>query len=463
MFCFSRLFAGLVAGIVFTVSGAAGAMDDSALGEVLDRRLLGDSTGACFAAAVIEGDSVARAWRCADPADIDRAGPDVAFEIGSVTKSMAGILLADLVLRGGASLDDPLADHLPEGTAVPEYEGQPILLRHVVTHTSGLPRLPSRLQPTDPDDPYAGFRPDALLASLQDVTLAQAPGETFEYSNFGTMLLSLALSREAGMGLEQLLDEKLFTPLGMHNAHVANRPEGLRVAAGHMPNGQQTPPWTFDAELAGVGGVRATLDDMVRYARAQLGGIEGPLGEAIELAQRPIETAADQTMAMNWLLMPLGDRLVHAHDGGTGGFSSMMVFDLERGRAAVVLADTGLAAMGGVNDVAGHLLHDSIPLSEPRRPVERPDVAPSPSAEALRGYAGTYPLMPGFDLVVREHDGVLHAQATGQGEFPLDPVADDVFEAAAYGIEIRFSRNEAGEVTKLDLHQGGHVLSGERQ
>src|SRR5699024_7446139 len=89
MFCSSRLFAGLVAGIVFTVSGAAGAMDDSAVGEVLDRRLLGDSSGACFAAAVIEGDSVARAWRCADPADIDRVGPDVAFEIGSVTKSMA--------------------------------------------------------------------------------------------------------------------------------------------------------------------------------------------------------------------------------------------------------------------------------------------------------------------------------------------------------------------------------------
>src|SRR5699024_11066478 len=133
------------------------------------------------------------------------------------------------------------------------------------------------------------FGPGALLASLQDVTLAQAPGETFEYSNFGTMLLSLALSREAGMGLKQLLDEKLFTPLGMHSAHVANRPEGLRVAAGHMPNGQQPPPWTFDAELAGVGGVRATLDDMVRYARAQLGGSEGPLGEAIELAQRPIE------------------------------------------------------------------------------------------------------------------------------------------------------------------------------
>ncbi len=463
MFHCKRLFAGLLAGTLLTLTGAAGAMDDAALGDILDQRLLGDSSGACFAAAVIEGDRVARAWRCADPADIERLGPDMAFEIGSITKSMTGILLADLIVRGEATLDDPLADHLPQGTAVPEYDGQPILLRHVVTHTSGLPRLPSRLEITNPDDPYAAFDADALLASLQDVTLSQAPGQQFEYSNFATMLLSLALARHAGMDFERLLDEKLFTPLGMTNAHITQRPEGTQWASGHLPGGQETAAWTFDLDLAGVGGVRATLDDMIRYAQAQLGDVPEPIGAAIKLAQQPIETAADQAMAMNWLLLPIGDRLIHAHDGGTGGFSSMLAFDLERSRAAIVLSDTTLAASGGVNDVAGHLLDDSIPMGAPRQAVERPEIAPSLSAEALREYAGTYPLMPGFDLVVREHEGVLHAQATGQGEFPLDAVAEDVFEAAAYGIEIRFSRNESGEVTALDLHQGGHVLRGERQ
>ena len=464
---FNRLSAGLLAATLLILSGGANAMDDNALGDILSQRVLGDSSGVCMAAAVIEGDQVARAWRCADPADSDRIGPDVAFEIGSVTKSMAGILLADLVLRGGASLDDPLASHLPAGTVVPDYAGQPILLRHLVTHTSGLPRLPSRLQISNPGDPYADFDVEQLLGSLQDATLAQAPGEIFEYSNFGTMLLSLLLSREAGMDFEQLLDDRLFTPLGMQHAHVARAPDGLRVAAGHLPDGRETPPWTFDAALTGAGGVRATLDDMVRYVRAQLGGAPGRLGEAIRLAQQPVATAADQAMGMNWLLLPIGERLVHAHDGGTGGFSSMIAFDLARDRAVVVLADTGLTAQGGVSDVVGHLLDDSIPLGQPRpaeaRPAERSAVAPSLSAEALRAYTGTYPLMSGFELVVSEQDGVLHAQATGQGAFALDAVDEDVFEAAAYGIEIRFSRDASGEVTRLDLHQGGHVLSGEKQ
>lgn len=460
---FNRLSAGLLAGTLFVLSGTATAMDDNALGDILDKRLLGDRTGACIAAAMIDGDEVARAWRCADPGNAGRIGPDVAFEIGSVTKTMTAILLADLIVKGEASLDDPLASHLPEGTRVPDYEGQPILLRHIVTHTSGLPRLPSRLELTNMEDPYSTFQDDALLGSLQDVTLAQSPGEVFEYSNFGTMLLSLALSHRAGMDFERLLDETLLAPLGMDDTWISERPDGARVAAGHLPGGAETAPWTFAGSMAGVGGVRSTLDDMVRYARAQLGGAPGPISEAIALAQQPIQTAADQAMAMNWLLMPLGDRLVHAHDGGTGGFSSMVVFDRERGRAAVVLADTGLAATGGVNDVAAHLLDQSIPLNGPRRPAERPGVAPTSSPEALREYAGTYPLMPGFELMVSEQAGVLHAQATGQGAFPLDPVAQDVFGATAYDIEIEFFRNDAGEVTKLDLRQGGNTLSGERK
>src|SRR5690606_29480990 len=125
---FNRLSAGLLAATLLILSGGANAMDDNALGDILNQRVLGDSSGVCMAAAVIEGDQVARAWRCADPAVSDRIGPDVAFESGSVTKAMAGILLADLVLRGGASLDDPLASHLPAGTVVPDYAGQPILL-----------------------------------------------------------------------------------------------------------------------------------------------------------------------------------------------------------------------------------------------------------------------------------------------------------------------------------------------
>jgi hypothetical protein len=89
--------------------------------------------------------------------------------------------------------------------------------------------------------------------------------------------------------------------------------------------------------------------------------------------------------------------------------------------------------------------------------------APTLSEAELAAYAGEYALMPGFTLTVRARGGQLHAQATGQGEFPLDPSGKDTFEAAAFGIELVFKRDGGGDVVALDLHQGGRVLSGPRR
>ena len=64
------------------------------------------------------------------------------FEIGSITKIFTGLLLAVAVLRGEAALDTPVEELLPHGLRVPRRSGQLITLRHLATHTSGLPRSP---------------------------------------------------------------------------------------------------------------------------------------------------------------------------------------------------------------------------------------------------------------------------------------------------------------------------------
>lgn len=533
----------------FALGADAHALTDDSLAALVDQRLVGDRTGACLAVAVVERDTVARAFRCADPGDAARIGADTAFEIGSVSKTMTAVLLADLIGQGLANLDDPLADYLPEGTPVPTFEGQPILLRHVVTHTSGLPALPSRLGATDMSDPYANLTEDALLASLGDVALAAAPGTRFEYSNFASMVLSYAVARRAGTDLETLLKQRLFAPLGMVQAYVNQPPASVRAATGHTPNARPTSAWNFSTNLAGVGGVRATLGDMERYVQANLGLIESPISPALERAQQRVGDSPP--MAMNWMLAPVNGRTVLMHEGGTGGFSSFAAVDRERQRGVVILSDTAWHSLGGLGSLGLHLVDEALPLGTPRKAVAPPQdlldalvgdyrlqgamkmslrerdgalfvqpagppefalgyddagdffpldldalltpqkkadggygfvwtqlgaalsavriaddgtAAPVPqlSDEALAAYAGDYPLMPGFVLTVRARAGQLHAQATGQGEFPLDASGKDRFEAAAYGIEIVFRRNDAGAVIALDLHQGGQVLSGER-
>ena len=104
----------------------------------------------------------------------------------------------------------------------------------------------------------------------------------------------------------------------------------------------------------------------------------------------------------------------------------------------------------------------ALPASRIRADDTAPAV-PTLTPAQLDDYVGDYPLQPGFVLSVRARDGQLHAQATGQGEFPLQASGKDTFEAPAFGIEIVFQRDAAGAVTSLELHKGGQVMLGARQ
>ena len=121
------------------------------LATALASRFEGDRTGVCVVAVRIDGNQAERAKFCARTRAAD-ATPSLgsAFEIGSVTKTMTSILVADLIASGKWSLDDPIAAHLPAGTAVPRQGERQILVRDLLTHTSGLPTLPSRLRSMDP-------------------------------------------------------------------------------------------------------------------------------------------------------------------------------------------------------------------------------------------------------------------------------------------------------------------------
>lgn len=447
-----RQAAALLVGAMTALGASAGQVprDDAALAQVVDQRLRGDRTGACLAVGVIDAGRVARVWRCADAQAAPRIGPQSAFEIGSITKTMLGLLLADGIAQGAFTLDDPLADHLPEGTVVPDFAGAPVLLRHLVTHTAGLPVLPPGMLILNPANPYQYLQPDTLLSALGQVTLDAAPGTQMTYSNFGAMLLSLVLTRHAGQSFQALLQERVLAPLQMHHTWVDTLPDDVQMAAGHSAADVPTPPWTFHPALAGVGGVRATLDDMLRYARAQLGQAPEALAPALGLSQQPVQTDAAQAMAMQWFLVPLAGGQALVHDGGTGGFTTFMAVDRVRGRAAVVLSDTSLGDLGGLSDLALHLLDPAMPLGAPRRQV------PAPQA-LLEGLAGEYLVQGIMRVRLRQADGALYIQAQGQPELEMgyDDAGD--FFPLGVGALLQPQRSASGRYSFL-WRQGGGAM-----
>ncbi len=436
---------------------------DAGLQAIVAKRLHGDRTGACFAVAVIDRKTVRRAHVCADGKDpAPRIDANTAFEIGSVSKPMMAAVLAGLIREGKASLDDPLSAYLPRDSVVPTFEGKPILLRHIVTHTSGLPAIPAGIG-YDPQNPYAKLDEAMLLKALSTTSLAQAPGTKFEYSNFAAMLLSYAVARRAGSDFETLLDTRVFAPLGMDSSYINRKPDAVKAAVGHTPDAKVTPAWTFPTDFAGVGGVRSTLDDMVRYVQGQFGGAPKPLDADFRMTHTPVANDAHAPIAMHWMLAPIDGRTFLAHEGGTGGFSSFVAFDPEAKFGVVILSDTALHARGGLGSLGLHLLDPKVPLGKPDTGESAAEPTLVLSADELKAYAGEYPLMPDFVLTVRAEADTLTAQATGQGAFPLAATAKDSFEASDFGIVIRFQRDAAGKVVALKLEQGGHTLDGKRQ
>jgi CubicO group peptidase (beta-lactamase class C family) len=288
---------------------------------------------------------------------------DTAFEIGSVSKTMTAALLAEFIGRGEIALDDPLAKLLPPGTIVPSFNGSHITIGNIVTHTSGLPSFPWRM--TNIKSPYARLTEADLLGTLAATQLTRAPGSQWEYSNFAMMVLSYALAKRSGMDFETLLRERLLSPLGMSDTYIAKRPPNVRVAQGHLSNAMPARSWNFHVDMAGVGGVRATLPDMVRYLEGQLGTRESQITPVLARTQQQVASVGGHTVGMV-IILHTRTATQSSCTGGTGGYSSFVAFDRAAKRAGRLLSDTALIDLGGLR-----ALGCSIPPPPRRAPCDR--------------------------------------------------------------------------------------------
>ena len=360
----------------------------------LEQRFKGDRTGACVAAGVIDGGTIATAYYCSDPNSPRPYDEHTAFEIGSVTKTMTAALLAEFIARGEVALKDPIAKLLPPGTHVPSFNGAEITIGDIVTHTSGLPVVPANYRPPDANNPYAAATERDLLDALTATRLTRAPGSKWEYSNFATIVLSYALARRSGKDYETLLRERLLVPLGMNETYVARRPPSVRLAQGHLPNGMPAIPWDFHPDMAGVGGVRATLPDMLRYLEGQLGTRESAITPALARTQEEVASVDGHRMGMTWNLSTRNGRTSLSHEGGTGGYSSFAGFDRAAKRAVVLLSDTALTATGGLGSLGARLLDPSVIVGAPH-------VVATADAKLIDALVGKYRLRGGLGLELR--------------------------------------------------------------
>lgn len=253
--------------------------------------------------------------------------------INSLTKAMTGEVLANLLAEGRVALDDPLAKYAPTGRTVPARAGaRPITLKDLAAHTSGLPR----------DNP-PGLSADGRWLWLGRLKLARSPGRVAQYSNTAYMFLGDALERAAGESTESLIKKYVTTPLGLADTTFAPSPE---QCARLMTNGTTTHPCRPTRDIAAMGGLYATADDMAAWLRAQMEASPGspraemqrPLVQRRELERTlALDFAGEaEAIAMGWLVMRLGKTRILQKTGGGGGFMNYAIMAPERRKAIFV-------------------------------------------------------------------------------------------------------------------------------
>jgi CubicO group peptidase (beta-lactamase class C family) len=278
---------------------------------------------------------------------------DSVFEIGSITKVFTAILLAEMADRGEVTLDDPIAKYLPANVQVPRRADREITLIDLSTHRSGLPRLPDNLKPADATNPYADYTVAQMYEFLSRHELRRDIGSQFEYSNFGLGLLGHVLALRAGMPYETLLKQRVLDPLGMTHTAITLTPwMQEHLVKGHNTAGAVVPNWDIPT-LAGAGGLRSTLNDMLIFARANL----EPSGRLQQVMQRTHVVRApagnpNAFVGMNWIIRRLDGQDITWHNGGTGGYRTWIGFDRAKRTAAIVLTNS----THGADDLGFELL-----------------------------------------------------------------------------------------------------------
>lgn len=261
------------------------------------------------------------------------------FEIGSISKTFCGIILAYAVVEGKIKLEDDIRNYLPGKYIDLEMNTNYIQIKHLANHTSGLPRLPDNLK-DQPDfnilNPYKNYTKSMAFEFLQTVKLAHEPGDVCEYSNFGMALLGMILEKVYGKSFEEIIKEKICLPNNMNSTLVNLNQEQLKLLTdGHNAAGVSTPHWDLGS-LVAAGGIRSTTGDMINYMKYNINELDA----AVKLSHRSTYSNGSK-VALAWHIIKtkLGNELVW-HNGATFGYSSFCGFIKEKKCALVVLSNS---------------------------------------------------------------------------------------------------------------------------
>ncbi|MFD5226067.1 serine hydrolase domain-containing protein [Microbacterium sp. NPDC058342] len=367
------------------------------------------------------------------------------FQIGSITKVWTATLVMQLVDEGLLDLDAPVRTYLPEFAIADEKAAEVITTRHLLTHQAGFEG--DFFTDTGRGDDCV----EKFVATLADTPQLFAPGTQFSYNNAGYIVLGRLIEVLRGAPWEQVLTERLITPLGL--THAAPGPyEAImhRVAQGHIPTGENgalvpAPVWSL-ARSNGPAGASLAMSaaELLSFARMHIDrGVAADgtrvLSEASVAAMQesqvsvPYVALLGDSWGLGWELDPSPAGPLVSHDGSTIGQNAYLRVIPSLG-VAVALLGNGGDSYSLARDLFEQLLERLTGLVGVLPAAADPAAAqPVPDAERAAAFVGTYSASV-MDLVVtRDDEGGLWVQSVMKGDMAAIAPAEPPERVAPYG------------------------------
>lgn len=269
------------------------------------------------------------------------------YEIGGISKTLSGQLLARAIVEGRATLNDEVEKYLDEPYPTLANAGEKVRLLHLVSSTSQLvDNIPELTQVRAvPGEPLAATRMRVIekytlkefLWQLHRVMPRRPPGSDPASSNVGAMLLGVVLEKIYGQPFEKILANEIEKPLRMASGTL---PPGRFLARGYTEENEPLPPFGARMQFAS-NTLRYSASDLLNYAAWQMMERDA----SVKLAHQPTWTKGDGAASLGffWILgeSPHGRRVLSA--GGTYGFASVCDLYPDAKVAVVVLSNKSAA------------------------------------------------------------------------------------------------------------------------
>jgi len=428
-----------------------------------------------MAVAIVRDDKVVylRTFGVKNTTTKEPVGPDTRFQLASISKSVTGTMIAEMVGKGELSWDDTIVSVDPNFALSDPYVTQHVTFRDLLSHRSGLPEYGS-----DELQNELKYSRQEILNHLRYIGLPGSFRASYAYSNIGITVAGLTAAMKAKKPFEDLVAERIFVPAGMHNtsarfADFTGSPDHVESYPMQEQEGRSAAgPFMDDDINAPAGGVSSTINDMARYARLQANGgfIDGKQvvnASALRESHSPqyIKSYSGTGMTgsgMGWNTFLDGGRSRIEKDGVfSQGTATIITVWPEEKMALVVLTNSfpeGNIVTGSLSNAWNDLYYNGRVSkdwydeaqkslqgwfdSQSRETVQKP-VNPQPARD-LNYYAGSYRQDYYGTVRVVEESGKLQVYAGhSTTPFALVPHDGDTFREEIAEVLVKFNAGGA--------------------